>query len=257
VSRSIRRKLLMRQMSRRGTSESMPPFYQLLPRRVKSDRLLGTSSRCEPTAIQFSVVMMHRRLAGLLALGVLLTGAIVSELASGGADGGDTMASSARLFSTPPHQAATSPAQGESRQALADDLLGRPLFAALRRPPVAPVPPRAPPPPSPPRLAGILVSGPSRSAIFAAVGEGRSVVAQEGMEVGGYTVQLIEAGQVTLSGPGGQQMLQPTFDAQPQGAADGGATAGSAAWDALPFAPATEIMLSLRDLPGFSGIAAQ
>ncbi len=43
------------------------------------------------------------------------------------------VASMPRPPSTPPNQAAA-PLQGESRQALADGLLARPLFAAIRRP---------------------------------------------------------------------------------------------------------------------------
>ncbi len=201
--------------------------------------------------------MMQRGFAGLLGLGAALIGAIAFALASAGTDGVDMVASMPRPSSTPPNQAAA-PVQGESRQALADGLLARPLFAAIRRPPITPAAPPAPRSPNPPRLAGILVNGGrGRSAIFAAVGDGRSVVVQEGTEVGGYTVQLIEARQVTLSGPGGQRMLRPTFDTQPQSATNGPAGAVSAAGDTSPFAPATEVMQSLRDLPGFSGIAVR
>jgi len=90
--------------------------------------------------------MMQRGFAGLLGLGAVLIGAIAFALTSAGTDGGDMVASMPRPPSTPPNQAAA-PLQGESRQALADGLLARPLFAAIRRPRSrrSPLPPRLPP----------------------------------------------------------------------------------------------------------------
>jgi hypothetical protein len=85
-------------------------------------------------------------------------------------------------------------------------------------------------------------------------------VGGEGGRVGGYTVQSIEAGKVTLAGPGGPQVLRPAFDARAPGAAPplGAGPPGVPA--ALPgaakppaaFSP-VDVLQSLRGLPGVSG----
>ncbi len=157
------------------------------------------------------------------------------------------MAPPPRPVPAPPSRAAAPPVPEEDRQALVDGILARPLFATNRRPADAPAAGPAPTPASLPRLAGVLVHGSSRSAIFAATGSGRPAVVQEGGRVGGYTVQSIEAGQVTLAGPGGNQVLRPAFDAKPPAAAGPpGAKASTS------FAP-TDVLQSLRGLPGLSG----
>lgn len=62
-----------------------------------------------------------------------------------------------------------------------------------------------------PRLAGILVSSHSKSAIFAADGDGRPVVVGVGGDVGGFRVQAIEPGQATVVGAdGGTRLLRPS-----------------------------------------------
>ena len=195
--------------------------------------------------------MMQRSLAGLLALGVVLAATIALELTGGVADDGGMMASTPRPAPALPSRAAASPVLEDDRQALVDGILARPLFATTRHPADAPAGP-APTPVGLPRLAGILVHGSSRSAIFAASGSARPVVIQEGGRVGGYTVQSIEAGQVTLVGPGGSQVLRPAFDGRPQSAAAGLPGAGPAARASAPFA-STDVLQSLRGLPGFSG----
>ncbi len=197
--------------------------------------------------------MMQRGLVGLLAIAVLLAGMISLELTGRVADDGDMIASTPRPPPALPNPAAPSPALEEDRQALLDGILARPLFAATRRPVTAPSGP-APAPASLPRLAGILVNGDARSAIFAGSGGAKPVVVQVGAQIGGYTVQSIEAGQVTLGSTGGAQVVRPTFDARPQSAA-GGPAAGQAAKGAAPFAAATDVMQSLRGLPGFPGAA--
>lgn len=196
--------------------------------------------------------MMQRGLIGLVGLAILLAGMISLELTGRVADDGTMIASTPRPPPALPKPAAPSSALEEDRQTLLDSILARPLFASTRRPVAAPSGP-APTPASLPRLAGILVNGSSRSAIFAASGGAKPVVVQVGAKIGGYTVQSIEAGQVTLEGTGGAQVVRPTFDARPQSAAAGPA-AGSAKGPA-PFAAATDVMQSLRGLPGFPGAA--
>ena len=196
--------------------------------------------------------MMPRGLVGLLGLCALLAGTIALELTGGVADDDGMMAPTLRSAPASPSRAAASPVPDDDRQGLVDGILARPLFATTRRPADAPAAGPAPVPASLPRLAGILVHGSSRSAIFAASGSGRPVVIQEGGRVGGYTVQSIEAGQVTLAGPGGNQVLRPAFDARQQGAAAGVPGAGPAGRASSPFA-ATDVLQSLRGLPGLSG----
>lgn len=93
-------------------------------------------------------------------------------------------------------------------------LLARPLFAQDRRPgklDAAPTPASS----ELPRLAGVMVSAQGSSAIFAAAGGGKAVVIGAGGSIGGFMVQKIEAGQVTLVGAdGGVRLLRPSFDAR-------------------------------------------
>lgn len=189
--------------------------------------------------------MISRALAGLLGLIVMLAVTIALELPGIVADDGAMIATVPSP--TPLRPSAATPARlaRVDQAELVDGILARPLFAVTRRP--AAVAARAATAPANlPRLAGILVNGGSRSVIFAAREGGRPVVAQEGAQVGAYTVQSIEAGQVTLSGPSGAQVLHPSFDPRPR---DPGAAAGPGA------AVATDVMQSLRNLPGFSGVA--
>lgn len=200
--------------------------------------------------------MMPRGLVGLLGLGALLAVAITLELTGGVADDGGMIASTPRPAPALPSRAAALPVPEEDRQALVDGILARPLFATTRRPADAPAAGPAPTPASLPRLAGVLVHGGSRSAIFAATGSGKPAVVQVGGRVGGYVVQSIEAGQVTLAGPGGSQVLRPAFDARPQGAAAGPPGAAPATRASTPFAP-TDVLQQLRGLPGLSGTTAR
>jgi len=81
----------------------------------------------------------------------------------------------------PPSRDAERRGPEEDRQGLVDGILAQPLFATTRR--LADAPAAAGPAPvaaSLPRLAGVLVHGGSRSAIFAATGSGRPAVVQEG-----------------------------------------------------------------------------
>lgn len=203
--------------------------------------------------------MRERGLAGLLALGAALAATIALELTRGTADDGGMIAPVPRSAPALPSRAAAPPSE-EDRQGLVDGILARPLFATSRRPADAPAAGPASAPASLPRLAGVLVHGGSRSAIFAATGNGRPAVVGEGGRVGGYTVQSIEAGQVTIAGPSGAQVLRPAFDARAPGAAPppGAGLPGVPA--ALPgaakppaaFSP-VDVLQSLRGLPGLSG----
>jgi hypothetical protein len=66
-----------------------------------------------------------------------------------------------------------------------------------------------------PRLAGIMVTGSRRTAIFAAPPGGRPVVADEGARIGVYDVKAISESGVTVVGPEGTTVLRPMFDAAP------------------------------------------
>ncbi len=207
--------------------------------------------------------MTERGFAGLLALGAVLAATIALELTRGTTDDGGMIAPAPRPAPTLPSRAAAPPSE-EDRQELVDGILARPLFATTRRPADAPAAGPAAPPASLPRLAGILVHGGSRSAIFAATGNGRPAVVGEGGRVGGYTVQAIEAGQVTLAGPSGPQVLRPAFDARAPGAIPLGAAGPPGVPAALPgaakppaaFSP-VDVLQSLRGLPGLSGTTAR
>jgi hypothetical protein len=118
--------------------------------------------------------------------------------------------------------------------------LARPLFAPDRRP----VPePRAAVAGGPggrelPRLAGVLVTPEGGAAIFAGAGDAaKPQVVRVGDRLGGFEVKAIVAGEVTLTGPEGDRVLRPSFDARPAG---GGPARPVAAAPAAPagFVPA-------------------
>jgi hypothetical protein len=92
----------------------------------------------------------------------------------------------------------------------ANTILARPLFSPDRRP--ASVAASVANIPGLPRLTGIMVGPFGRSAIFAADGP-KPLVVQEGARVAGYTIMVIEAAQVRLSGPNGNVVLYPSFAA--------------------------------------------
>jgi hypothetical protein len=89
-------------------------------------------------------------------------------------------------------------------------ILARPLFSPDRRPAAAGSVPVAQMDSSLPRLSGVLVGPFGRRAIFAADGS-KPVVVGEGGQVSSWTVRGIEAGAVRLMGPGGEQVLHPSF----------------------------------------------
>ncbi len=155
----------------------------------------------------------------LLAMSVALTAVIARSLVGASVDQGGT--SVADPIAAPTQLARTSQPDG-SRGAWADTALARPLFDRSRRPPApaamqAPEPERERPPELP-RLSGVMVNGAERSAIFV-VANGRPLVAREGSQVSGFTVQAIRMGQATLQGPSGTHVLRPTL--RPQSAQSG------------------------------------
>jgi len=93
-----------------------------------------------------------------------------------------------------------------------DAILARPLFAPGRTP-ARPERAPSPPPATPPRLAGLIVTGDERRAIFASAKGERPVVVGAGGRLGPFTVTAIDAGTVELAGPDGVRTLRPATDA--------------------------------------------
>jgi hypothetical protein len=122
----------------------------------------------------------------------------------------------------------------------ATTVLARPLFSPGRRPPTAAAAAAAPGVAAPglPRVAGVVVTPAGRRAIFAVKGA-KPLVLGEGGQVAGFTVQSIQAGQVTVRGPEGVRVLSPTFDPD--------APAPATPLGAAPPPPG----LSIPGLPGF------
>jgi len=133
-------------------------------------------------------------------------------------------------------------ALGVRREALAA-ILARPLFSPGRRPAAGPKAAAAPSA-ALPRLTGTIVQGSDRSVIFVPAGGGKPVVAHEGTEVGGYKVQAIQAGSVTISGPDGVHVLRPAFAPQPT----------AVGTPALPPGAAGPGLPNLQGLRGFAGL---
>ncbi len=127
-------------------------------------------------------------------------------------------------------------------------ILARPLFSPSRRPAAIAIASAAPPAVLP-RLAGTIVHGVERSVIFTLGTGGKAVIAHEGSEVGGYTVQTIQAGRVTIAGPDGEHVLRPTFG--PQTGASAQTPIGT---PALPPGLAGPASLNLPGLRGFAGL---
>lgn len=67
-----------------------------------------------------------------------------------------------------------------------------------------------------PRLAGIVVAGSRRIAIFAAPSGGHPIVVEAGSRVGAYDVRDVADTGVTVVGPEGTTVVRPVFDASPR-----------------------------------------
>jgi hypothetical protein len=109
-------------------------------------------------------------------------------------------------------------------EALVATILARPLFSPTRRPSVSTAAP--PKKPVAPRLAGVMVSAGGALAIFSEQPD-KTILARAGDRVGPYLVRGVAAGEVTVQGPSGTQILHPTFASS--GARPAPVPAGSAA----------------------------
>jgi hypothetical protein len=117
--------------------------------------------------------------------------------------------------STADGKPAASPHRAEiDRDDLVEALLARPPFSPLRRPEkvARPADEAHGPANELPRLAGIMISGGQRRAIFQAVGDDKPIVVEEGGELTGWHIDKIVAAAVTLNGPEGSRTIEPVFD---------------------------------------------
>ncbi len=110
-------------------------------------------------------------------------------------------------------------AQADDVAALAATILARPVFGPDRRPDRAEAASAlAAAPAGLPRLTGILLNGTDRRAIFAPdsrAGRAQSAVLTVGGQIGVYQVVAISRASVTLAGPDGRSMVQPSFSDRP------------------------------------------
>ena len=109
--------------------------------------------------------------------------------------------------------------------AWAETAQARPLFNVRRRPAVVAVSTAPAAGAALPRMTGTLVTPSMRRAFFAGA-DGRAVVVAEGGQLGGFTVTAIQAGRITVSGPGGERTIIASFDPNPPGTQAGRPTAG-------------------------------
>lgn len=180
----------------------------------------------------------------LAAFGVaaaVLAGTIALELRGAASDRG-------RVAALPPPPAAAAspdrPAPAPDRtQAWVATILARPLFSPTRRPPPAAAAAAAPGIAELPRLTAVLVTPSGKSVIFAAANGGKPIVAAEGSRIGPYVVQRIEAGRITMLGPEGSRVLQPTFDKDAPRPPVPGSAAGAPPPGAFPGLPGLEKLL--------------
>ena len=162
-----------------------------------------------------------------------------------------------------PTHAAGLPAVPASRLAAPDPkqiarwaatILARPLFSPGRRPPTAAAAPGAVAP-SLPRVAGIMVTPAGRRAIFAEKGA-KPLVLGEGGQVSGFTVQSIQAGQVTVRGPQGIRVLSPTFDPEAPAPVSRPGVAQLPPGLSIPGLPGFQLQARPPGLGGIPGLAA-
>ncbi len=152
--------------------------------------------------------MMRWPILALSALAALLAALVVREVTSEAS------------IPDPAPQVAAAPAAsrvagppGPSADQVAA-LLARPLFSPGRRPAAESRPPEAAARAvSLPRLAGIMVTAGTRQAIFAPDAAGKAVVVGEGDTVGGFRVQSIHEGEVTLQDGATLRSVQPRYAA--------------------------------------------
>lgn len=106
--------------------------------------------------------------------------------------------------------AAASQAPNDQAENWLTTTLARPLFSTDRRPTDV----QSGTTPSLPRLAGIVIGPFGESAIFAASDGGKPTVLTVGKTLGEYTVEKIEPGVVTVSGPEGLHQVMLASDAK-------------------------------------------
>lgn len=156
--------------------------------------------------------------ASLLGLAAAcLTALVVYELRPEPAAPDPAVASATILVGQVPGPATPPVALDAGSARLADTLLARPLFSQTRRLPnaagsaAAPVAAATPLP----RMTGILIDGPRRSALFATPGTpgGRPIIVAEGGRIGLFTIVSIEPQQVIVIGPEGRRTVRTSFDA--------------------------------------------
>jgi len=92
--------------------------------------------------------------------------------------------------------------------------LARPLFSPDRRPTDAGPNASSGPMLGLPRLTGVVIGPFGQRAIFAATAGGRPTVLAVGKTLGDYTVEKIEPGGVTVSGPEGRHQVSLAADAK-------------------------------------------
>lgn len=178
-------------------------------------------------------MLMRRPFSSLLAIATALTATIGWEC-SVPPDVPPQEHASAAIAADP--KAGLSLAGGREQRAraapaLTEIALSRPLFSVDRRPAREVAASAVITDPAPPRLTGVIVGPLGRAAIFAspatAAPPNSSLVAREGEQVGPWTVRLIAAGEVAVSGPGGDLTLQPSFSGAPPPARPRPTTAGA------------------------------
>lgn len=156
---------------------------------------------------------------GLALLASALAGVIALEVGAGDApeeEGGVV----ATRHPPPPRVAAAVAETVDRTDSWLATSLARPLFSRDRRPtPVLSKSDGNAAISAIPRLSGVLVSPLGRHAIFAAAEGGKPIVVAAGGTFGPYTVEQIEPGEVTVSGPDGTVQLRLAFDAAARQAA--------------------------------------
>ncbi|MBV8576664.1 MAG: hypothetical protein JOZ58_16730 [Acetobacteraceae bacterium] len=146
-------------------------------------------------------------LAGLTAVALGLSGVIGLEILTWQAMPEEAVVRPVSV--APSASPAAQAAPSDSHDEQLNTILARPLFSPNRRPAAS----GARSVSGLPRLAGIVVTGSRRTAIFAAPPGGKLVVADEGTRIGAYDVKGISEAGVTVVGPEGTTVLRPMFDA--------------------------------------------
>jgi hypothetical protein len=149
-------------------------------------------------------------LSGLVGFALLLALVIAAELASGTSGSDDASAAPTPRSSDIAAAAPANPAPGDSIATI----LARPLFTASRQPPpgAAMTAAASAADPSLPRLAGIIIDGTVRLAIFQPANSGKPIAVAEGGQIAGRKIVAIAAAEVVALGPDGEEHLRPLPD---------------------------------------------